>query len=131
MFDEKTTIIENWVQGNRYAIEKINPLEIKGTYELTITSSEGKNTYDFTIEGDTAKPEAKISQGSLVYGSKISYNEPWVTLLIKSKDTLTSKFSRLTGIKNEIGLSGKAILEDGTEGTWEATPKKLKPKRRG
>lgn len=129
LFDEKTTVIENWVQGNRYALEKINPLEIKGAYELTITSAEGKNTYDFTIEGDTNKPEAKISQGSLVYGSKISYNEPWVTLVIKSKDTINNKFIRLTGIKNEIGLSGKAILDNGLEGIWEATPKKVENKK--
>ena len=31
LFDEKNTILENWVQGNRNIIDKINPTDIKGT----------------------------------------------------------------------------------------------------
>lgn len=119
IFETKSTIQENWVQGNRFVIEKIQPSDIRGKYDLTFDN----NKYDLSIEGEVSKLEAKISQDKLEFGTKLTYNEPWITMVIKSKDSVASKFIRISGLKSESGLSGKAILENGKEVSWSATKK--------
>jgi imidazolonepropionase-like amidohydrolase len=119
IFESKSSIQENWIQGNRNIIEKIQPSDIRGKYELNIDS----NKYDLSIEGEIGKIEAKISQNKTEFGTKITYNDPWITLVIKSKDTIDSKFIRISGLKSDTELSGKAILENGKEVSWSAVKK--------
>lgn len=119
LFESKSSIQENWIQGNRTIIEKIQPSDIRGKYELNIDS----NKYDLSIEGEIGKIEAKISQNKTEFGTKITYNDPWITLVIKSKDTIDSKFIRISGLKSDTELSGKAILENGKEVSWSAVKK--------
>ena len=68
IFNEKTTIIQNWVQGEKYTIKDDAVNNIAGTYKIEITSSTGKMNYTLDVKSSN---EAKI------------YN----------KDTLTTKFS--------------------------------------
>lgn len=117
IFDEKSTIQENWVQGNRFIIEKINPTPLKGKYDLTINNEK----YELSIEGEITKPEAKIKQNSLEYGTKLSYNEPWINFVIKTKDTTKVNFIRLTGLVQNNSFSGNGIDESGNSITWKAT----------
>jgi len=119
IFESKNTIQENWVQGNRFIIEKIQPSDIRGKYDLILDS----NTYDLAIEGEITKLEAKISQDKIEFGTKITYNDPWITMVIRGKDTISSKFIRISGLKSETGLSGKAFLENGKEVSWSAVKK--------
>lgn len=119
IFETKSTIQENWVQGNRFVIEKIQPSDIRGKYDLTLDNVK----YDLSIDGEVSKLEAKISQDKLEFGTKLTYNEPWITMIVKSKDTLASKFIRISGLKSETSLSGKAILENGKEVSWSAIKK--------
>ena len=125
LFDEKTTIIENWVQGNRYSIEKLNPTSLKGTYDLTIASEK----YDLSIEGEALKPEVKIKQGNLEFATKTTYNEPWLNLVIRSKDTTKTTFIRLNGILKDQVISGNGFNENGTEITWSASKKNEEVKK--
>ena len=119
IFESKSSIQENWIQGNRTIIEKIQPSDIRGKYELNIDS----NKYDLSIEGEIGKIEAKISQNKTEFGTKVTYNDPWITLVIKSKDTIDSKFIRISGLKSDTELAGKAILENGNEVSWSAIKK--------
>jgi imidazolonepropionase-like amidohydrolase len=68
IFNEKTTIIQNWVQGEKYTIKDDAVNNIAGTYKLEITSPTGKMNYTLDVKSSN---EAKI------------YNN----------DTLTTKFS--------------------------------------
>lgn len=119
IFESKNTIQENWVQGNRFIIEKIQPSDIRGKYDLILDS----NTYDLAIEGEITKLEAKISQDKIEFGTKITYNDPWITMVVRGKDTISSKFIRISGLKSDTELAGKAILENGKEVSWSAVKK--------
>ena len=68
VFNEKTTIIQNWIQGEKYIIKDDAVNYIAGTYKLEITSAAGKMNYTLDVKNSN---EAKI------------YN----------RDTLTTKFS--------------------------------------
>ena len=92
LFEDKTEIIENWVQGERNIISKINPTDISGNYELTVNNQ----TFDLKIEGETSKFEAKVVKDSILFGTKIQFNDPWINLVIKNQDTTKANFMRLS-----------------------------------
>lgn len=116
LFDEKSTLQENWVQGNRTIIEKSVLTDIRGTYTLSVENE----SFELKIGGETTKLDAKTTKDSISFGTKIQYSEPYLTLIIKDKDTVKSNFMRLSGLYEANTFKGKAFLENGTETTWTA-----------
>lgn len=125
LFEENTTILENWIQGNRYSIEKLNPTSLKGNYVLSIDNEK----YDLIVEGEATKPEVKIKQDNLEFGTKVTFNDPWFNLVIRSKDTTKTTFIRLNGIYKDLQFSGKGTNEKGEEISWTATRKTEESKK--
>jgi imidazolonepropionase-like amidohydrolase len=51
IFNERTTIFQNWVQGDKYSIREDNWATAGGTYNLTITSANGTiNNYTLAVK---------------------------------------------------------------------------------
>ena len=117
LFDSKSKIQENWVQGTRNIIDKMNVVDVRGDYKLSFDNQE----YELNLNGELEKLEAKISKDSLNYGTKVTYNEPWLSLVIKTKDTVQNNYYRLSGTFSKDVLEGKAVLENGKETFWKAT----------
>ncbi|WP_100844927.1 amidohydrolase family protein [Flavobacterium sp. 5] len=118
LFEEKTIVHENWVQGAKYTITEIVPNDIRGNYDLTIANEK----YKLNIEGELAEPKSEITTvDAKKVNSKLTIANNWITALVKSKDTINPNFTRLTGfIENTAVLSGKAILANGNESIWTA-----------
>ncbi len=119
IFDEKTVLLENWVQGTKFVVNDINAKDIRGSYDLTI----GNDSYKWKIDGEISTPKSEITTpGKKTVSSKLSVANNWITALVKSKDTINANFNRLTGyVENTQNLSGKAVLANGTEVKWLAT----------
>ena len=118
IFDEKTIVYENWVQGSKFVVNDMTTKDIRGNYDLTIDS----DTYKWKIEGEIATPKSEVSTANAKkINSKLTVSNNWITTLIKSKDTINESFTRLSGyIENTQNLSGKAILANGNEVKWSA-----------
>ena len=118
IFDEKTVLYENWVQGNKYVVNDMTTIDIRGNYDLTIDT----NTYKWKIDGEIATPKSEITDvNSKKINSKITIAANWITASMKSNDSINDRFSRLSGyIENAQKLSGKAILANGKEVKWAA-----------
>ncbi|MBC5842572.1 amidohydrolase family protein [Flavobacterium sp. F-380] len=118
VFDKKTTIYENWVEGNKYVIKDMTAKDIRGSYDLTVDNT----TYKLLIKGEIASPEAEIKNiDSTKVNSKLTIANNWISLIMKTKDSVKTNFNRLTGyIENTPNLSGKVIAFDGRELTWSA-----------
>jgi len=54
IFKESTTILQNWIQGDKYAVNESGWNEIKGQYNLTITSAAGTSNYVLDVKNNTA-----------------------------------------------------------------------------
>ena len=119
LFEKKSKIQENWVQGTRNIIDKMNVVDVRGSYDLVLDN----NNFDLKLSGELEKIEGKVSKDSLNYGTKVSYNEPWLSLVIKTKDSVQNNYYRLSGTFNNDVLEGKAVLENGKETFWKATKK--------
>jgi len=119
IFDVKTVLYENWVQGSKFVINDINAKDIRGSYDLTIEN----DSYKWKIEGEIAAPKSEITTISKKkVTSKLSVANNWISALVKSKDSVNLSFTRLMGfIENTQNLSGKAILPNGNEVKWSAT----------
>ena len=68
VFNEKTAIVENWVQGDEYDVKGDEWNDVKGTYNLIINAPSGSSNYTLDV---------KSNNSASVIG----------------KDTLTAKFS--------------------------------------
>ncbi len=117
LFDKKTIIHENWVQGNQNIIEKMNIADVRGTYSLNFNSEQ----YELKISGELDKVNAKISKDSIDFGTNLQYNSPWLSLLVKNKDTVNTSYIRLAGTFLNGKITGKAVLANGKEVAFIAT----------
>ncbi|WP_428231789.1 amidohydrolase family protein [Flavobacterium sp.] len=118
IFDEKTVLYENWVQGTKYVVNDINAKDIRGNYDLTV----GKDTYKWKIDGTVDAPKSEITTADAKkLKTTFSVSKNWISLLIKPADTIKSNYTRLTGfIEKPESLSGKAVLSNGDELVWTA-----------
>ena len=118
IFDEKTTLYENWVQGNKFVVNDITTKDIRGNYDLTINNEK----YKWKIDGEIAAPKSEITTlDSKKIKSKLTLSNNWVSTVIKPNDSTKTSFTRLIGyIENVQNLSGKAVLFNGTEVNWSA-----------
>jgi imidazolonepropionase-like amidohydrolase len=118
VFDKKTTIYENWVEGTKYVIKDMTAKDIRGSYDLTVDNT----TFKLLIKGEIAAPEAEIKNiDSTKVNSKLTIANNWMSLIMKSKDSVKTNFNRLTAyIENTPNLSGKVTTYDGRESTWSA-----------
>ena len=77
VFNEKTSIVENWVQGKKYGVKEEAWKDIKGQYNLVITSTGGTST---TYTLDVKSPTAANVIGKDTLPGKFSYDGKIISL---------------------------------------------------
>ncbi|MES1214527.1 MAG: amidohydrolase family protein [Bacteroidota bacterium] len=133
LFNEKTSIVENWVQGNEYVVKPDAWTNVAGNYNLTVNSS--GNTSNYTLEvknSNTANIIAKDTiAGKLSYDGKlVKINFPLTASKKSSTDTAAKKPAgkgksegpsiRLSGVNNGTIWQGNGVDTSGNPVTWTA-----------
>ncbi|WP_026302689.1 amidohydrolase family protein [Psychroflexus tropicus] len=121
LFEDEFKIYENWVQGHRHRLEPLDVIDISGTYDLIVN---GKS-HDLTINNKSGKFSAEVKQDTLKLGSKLTYEDDWMTLVLSDADTSKEEYAILTAKIQpfQSRFNGKAILGDGNTSTFTATKK--------
>ncbi len=130
IFDSKTTIYENWVQGSKNVINDINAKDVSGNYILSFNNKK----FNFSITGEAAKHSATVKDGDKKLKSKFSFKDNWIEITLNNQKDSTT-FKRFVGTFNDINksLSGKVVDENGEESSWTAVKeerKKVKGKKK-
>ncbi len=112
IFDTKTILYENWVQGSRYSVNDMNISDITGTYSFVIN---GKN-YQLEITGQDTKQKGTVKSGEEKIKSKFSFSDDWIQLTINEE----GNFSRIVAQTSNNGLAGTIHYNDGSTGNWIA-----------
>ena len=116
IFEEKTKIYDNWVQGIRYAVNQESE-EIKtGVYNMNL----GKDNFIVHIDGEPGSYNFKIvinDSTNIKMKSKIV--DDMINLSYTPQDE--EKDIRINGWKIDNGWSGKAQMLDGSWNTWGLT----------
>ena len=117
IFDVKTTLFENWVQGSKYSLNAMNVKDVSGDYTLSLAG----NTYDLKIKGKPTKLSITVKKDTVKIKSKIRYNDGWIGIILTDGDSS----NRLHGsVKTDSdNLHGEATLSNGTVTTWTAIKK--------
>ena len=112
IFEKKTKLYENWVQGSAHVIESMTTKNIDGDYDFKLAG----DNYKLTISNSTSKADAKIESNSKNLGTKASYTDDWLNLTIKTADSTKKEYIRIVANAiNNNGLNGKAILPNGNK----------------
>ncbi|MGJ8592657.1 MAG: amidohydrolase family protein [Aquaticitalea sp.] len=123
IFDEKTVLYENWVQGTKNVIEDIGKKDIRGNYKFNLAGE----SYEMKISGELSKLKSEVTSNEKTRGSKIAYTDDWVNLALTSQDSTKQEFIRIVAkVDDNKNLNGKAMFPTGMEtsffGNYKETP---------
>ncbi|WP_298883983.1 amidohydrolase family protein [uncultured Polaribacter sp.] len=123
VFISKTTIYENWVQGDKIVIKNMNIKDITGDYMVSLNDE----NYTLSISGKGAKQSASVKKGDKKVKSKFSYKDGWIHLTL-----MDNGFTRLVGqtINASNLMQGTAYDEAGNESQWSASKKVKKDSKK-
>lgn len=127
LFEEKTTIHENWIRGQRYIIDDYSTIDIRGDYNINLSGT----VYQLSVTGEKNKPAGKITLINGTDTSKteasISFSGNNVALAFNFSDSINKTGTlRLAGYVNHNSViwDGNAQLADGSWQKWSAIKKK-------
>ncbi|TCD27949.1 amidohydrolase [Pedobacter psychrodurus] len=138
LFKNGNIIFENWVQGKRFIVNKMDVSDVRGTYNLNV---DGIGALILKITGTGGGSTAAIERigiDSVKTTATFTRNGDWVSINFNLKKNPKGDV-RLSGYitsANPITLKGESALADGTTGKFTATykeaaketPKKEEPK---
>ncbi|PHR70302.1 MAG: amidohydrolase [Lutibacter sp.] len=125
LFEKKTILYENWVQGNKNVLKDMSIKDIRGEYDLKV----GGKTYNFTISGEIEKLKSEIKLDSTKIASNISFSNGWLNLFYTPLNKEKTEFVRLTASTNKgDNIFGGGVLTNGNNTSWSAIKKEKKDK---
>ncbi len=113
IFEGKTKILANWVNGQPYVFEEYEHEDLSGDYDLKIA---GKS-YQMLIEGDAGKHGYKVKVNDTTeFKTKATYSNDVLSLSF----TEDGKTIRLTGWRSGKNFKGTAVTASGSETKFSA-----------
>lgn len=112
IFDEKTVIYENWVQGEAYILKDKNIPDLRGNYKLTA----GNSNYQLKLTGEAEKPRSEVLLNDSVKAeTSFQLNESLVSISYKFK-----KDPGLTRLSGTLGADQRTMKGRGQtpSGEW-------------
>ncbi|WP_129715594.1 amidohydrolase family protein [Pedobacter sp. SYP-B3415] len=123
LFKKDNIIFENWVQGKKFQVNKIDVTDLKGVYNLTVDGVAAANLRITGSGGGSAATVERTGTDSLKTTASLSRNGDWVAISFNSKKSPTGSV-RLSGYvvsANPLTMKGESALPDGSTGRWTAT----------
>ena len=136
VFNERTVVYQNWVQGEKYAVSETNWNDVKGVYKLAINGPSG--TQNYTLDVKSATAANVVAQDTLT--GKFSFEGKMVNLsfsLVRSRGGgggfgggnrgggaaggPAAATIRLSGVANGTEWNGTGLDTAGNKLTWTAT----------
>lgn len=114
VFDSKTTIHENWVQGDRNIINDMNIKDITGDYVLRVNNQE----YNLSISGKGANQKGKLTIGNEKIKSTFAFKDNWISITINNIGTYTRILGKVTNSSDK--MNGNAFDSSGNQTSWTA-----------
>jgi imidazolonepropionase-like amidohydrolase len=117
IFSSNAKIIENWVQGKKYAVNESEWNNLAGKYKLTISNSGNNTEYSLEVKKDLT---ASII-GNDTLTAKLAVSESLIKLSFPSKKGRGAEQIRLGGVivgNNWNGIGTDAL---GNKTTWTAS----------
>lgn len=116
LFEKKTVIHENWVQGNANKYKPLDVADYAGKYNLSIDG----NTFEMEVSGKPGSQKAKIIvNDSTSIDIKGKFEKNLVSMSF-AENSETKELTRLSGWVTDSGWKGTGQLADGKWIDWVA-----------
>jgi imidazolonepropionase-like amidohydrolase len=125
IFDEKTQVLQNWIQGKKYGVREEQWQSVNGQYTLSLQSPQGASGYTLDVKSMNA---ASVIGKDTVTG-KFSHDGKLVKLSFAPDKKSRGQY-RLSGVSNGDSWSGTGVDSSGNKLTWTAafkSPAAAKP----
>jgi len=116
IFNERTNILQNWVQGTKYSVKEDAWKDSRGTYKLVLNTASGPVNYTLDFKSNNAA--SLIGKDTIT--SKFYFDGRQVRINVAPERRSTENF-RLSGIVNNDVWSGTGEDSVGNRFTWTAT----------
>jgi imidazolonepropionase-like amidohydrolase len=121
LFNGSNIVFENWIQGKRFVVNKINTVDLRGTYTLNV---DGLAPLVLNISGTGGGNTATVQQSttdSTRIPATITRTGDWLSLSFTSKSPATNlRLSGYVTAENPLTFKGESFQSDGKEGRWTA-----------
>ncbi|MEM7510013.1 MAG: amidohydrolase family protein [Bacteroidota bacterium] len=114
LFEEKSKIYENWIQGKSFSVADMNQMDLAGKYELKVDGQ----TYELTISGEAGSHKGSVKKDTTELKTNMSVKGQSVSLSFTDTD---KKLLNLSGWQNGKDLKGNGQLSSGDWAGWTAT----------
>ncbi|TCJ18623.1 amidohydrolase [Flaviaesturariibacter flavus] len=115
IFNEKTIIYQNWVQGQKYSVRDDSWRDMRGLYKITLNTSSGPVDYMLNFRENNAA--SLIGRDTVT--SRFYYDGRQVRINV-APERQAGRNLALSGIVNEDQWSGTGIDTAGNRLTWTA-----------
>ncbi|MDX2049497.1 MAG: amidohydrolase family protein [Chitinophagaceae bacterium] len=115
VFNEKTIILHNWIQGEKYVLKEDAWTDIKGTYAFTLNAAGSTMNYIVDVKGNSS---ANVI-GKDTVTAKFRYDGKMVKLSFTPDKKSKGNF-RLSGVNNGDSWNGFGEDSSGNKLTWTA-----------
>jgi imidazolonepropionase-like amidohydrolase len=118
VFDEKTIIYENWIQGSNYKLIDYNAIDVRGNYDFSY--GHNRNLFQLKIEGELDKLKGTLLIDTAKIPVNITVSGNSISISFNPKDIAGT--IRLSGTISEgpIRMNGKGQTPDGDWIDWSA-----------
>ena len=119
LFDEKTILYENWIQGTSYKINDYNTIDVRGNYDFSYGPE--RILRQLKIEGDLDKLKATILTDTAKISANVVVSGFSVSISFNSKDANgTIRLSGNIATDPSIKMNGTGQTPDGGWINWNA-----------
>ena len=115
VFAERTSILQNWVQGKKYAVNESNWHNVAGTYQLSITGASGTTSYTMDVKSNNA---ATVIAKDTV-NATFNFDGKAVKFSFAPEKRSRNNI-RFSGFSNGDSWNGTAEDAEGNRMTWTA-----------
>jgi len=122
VFAERTTILQNWVQGKKHAVNESAWSSVTGLYTLTTNGAKGTNTYSVDVKSNTSA--TVIAKDTVT--ATFSYDGKAVKFSF-APERRSRNIIRFSGFNNGGDWNGMAEDAEGNRMTWTAKLNSAKP----
>ena len=116
IFNEKSTILQNWVMGEKYSVKEEGWSNNKGTYTIAVNGAAGATNY--TLEVKAGNAASIIGKDTVM--AKLTLDGKMVKINFAPEKKSRNNI-RLSGVNNGDSWNGYGEDGEGRKLTWTAT----------
>ena len=121
LFNEKTKVMETWIEGKRYEIKAKPDLDPRGTWSAKFSGA-ASDSFTLALKGDADKPEGTIKvKGKDTKLTNLSVSDLRIAISFNGDSLGLPGLVRMTGVAEGSAILGTGELSDGKQITWSAT----------